>query len=182
MSTRHKRVERVTKQLESHLYERFLEVDAAVTQTPSNKTANSTASASGESDGYTDEQREELQEKREAQKGKYAIRMGFFRSDAKAALSRAGNPTTLLEFQRLVPKVLNRCHIPEREAEAMLASIAAKQNRLAVIEMQKNAEEDEEEQEVQGVEDADLDLSEDEEAEDDTSAEEILQRFTKAQV
>ncbi len=189
-SVRQKRIERVTKQLESHLYERLVKLDSSLGQGASilaplaRSTGGDGAAAvePGEGAGYTDEEMSELREKRAAQRGKYLIRMGFFRSDAKSAVGGAGNPNTLEEFQRLIPKVLNRSYIPDSQAAAILATMYSKQSNLSAVERLRNAEAESDDEAEEEAEDEDLDLSEEEETEQDTSKEEILQRFSKAQV
>ena len=138
----------------------------------------------GSGANYTNEQLDELQEKRDSQKKKYGVRMGFFRSDAKTAVGN-GNPSTLFDFQTLVPKVLNRCHIPDDQVAAMFAEPPSKARKARMLKSGSLDADDNDDNENEGggggEASSDLDLSEEEEAEDG-ARQESFQRFAKAQV
>ena len=208
-SMRPKRVERVIKQLESHLSERLLKsggsfrlmggggsgggstggsssILAGNAQNASFRSESDTLSPrlAGSGANYTNEQLDELQEKRDSQKKKYGVRMGFFRSDAKTAVGN-GNPSTLFDFQTLVPKVLNRCHIPDDQVAAMFAEPPSKARKARMLKSGSLDADDNDDNENEGggggEASSDLDLSEEEEAEDG-ARQESFQRFAKAQV
>lgn len=184
MSARDKRVDRVTKQLDSHLSERLLKLNSSsggaslmnMAASGTSGTSPTGAERPGEGTNYTDDEMDALEEKRTSQKGKYAIRMGFFRSDAKSAVARSGNPNTLREFQHLVPKVLKRCHIPDDQAAWLVSSMSQ-----SSVSVDKLGEESDSEGVQEENEDLDLSDAEDTEAES-LKRNEIVQRLPKAQV
>lgn len=195
-SQRLKRVERVMKQLESHLSERILRGSIGGGGSSRNQLAlnlHPQVSVGGEDQAspklgngiiFTDEQMDELHEKTAVQKNKYSRRMGFFCSDAVSAVD-IGNPGTLLQFQVLVPKVLNRCHIPESEVAEMLdlrnrPQGLAKATGPSFDEANDQAAVGNAEEGSGVAPHEDLELSDEEYA--DSARQAVYERFAKAQV